>query len=243
MSMRVSRFAILIVAALAFVAGMGAHSVLKSRGLSLRDLVGLSDRSASASPDEKVRNAVMSRQTSAQYVTMRDFFAAYPGEAAVVMFGDSQAAFADWTLLLHRNVANRAIYGETTAGALLRVDAIIAARAKCVVTMLGIGDLAAGRSVQSAAQDYARILEKLAASGTQVIVQSVLLTEPPYALNDKIRELNDKVRGACRSNCTYVDLGGIVSPGATIDGVHLKPATYRAWADTLKPVLAARCAG
>lgn len=195
--MRLSKFVLLIVLGLAFIAGMGAHNAMVSRGISWRDAFRRSD------PDKKVRDAIESRQTSAQYVAVRDFFAEFPGDANVVMFGDSQIAFADWQLLLDIAAANRGIYGDTTAGALLRVGSIIAARPKCVVTMLGTGDLAVGRSVESTARDYSLILDRLTASGTEVIVQSTLLTEPPYSHNQKVSELNTKMQAACRSRCLF----------------------------------------
>lgn len=233
--MRLSKLVLLIVLGLAFIAGMAAHSAMVSRGISWRNISGLGD------PDEKVRNAIKGRQTSAQYVAIRNFFAEFPGKADLVMFGDSQVAFADWPLLLDRTVANRGIYGETTAGALLRVDSIIAAHPKCVAIMLGTGDLAVGRSVESAARDYSSILDRLAASGTQVIVQSTLLTEPPYSLNEKVKELNTKLRAACLGKCLFLNLDSIITPGSTIDGVHLKPGTYKKWAEELKPIATAHC--
>ena len=233
--MRPAKLVILIVLVFAFMAGIATHSAMVSRGISLRSVLGRADSTG------KVDAAIAARQTSAQYTTIRDLFAEFPGDAHIVMFGDSQIAFADWPLLLNIAVANRGIYGETTAGALLRVDAITAGHPKCVVTMLGIGDLAVGRSVESTAQDYSSILDRLGASGATVLVQSVLPTEPPYSLNQKVTELNTKVRAACRGNCMFLDLDRIVTPGATIDGVHLKPKTYRKWAEELKPVITARC--
>lgn len=233
--MRLSKFVSLIVLGVSFIAGMAAHSGMVSHGISWRRVFGPSD------PAEEVRNAIRSRQTSSQYVATRDFFAEFPGDANVVMFGDSQIAFADWRLLLGTAASNRGIYGETTAGALLRVDLIIAAHPKCVVTMLGIGDFAAGRNVESAAHDYSLILDRLVASGTEVIIQSTLPTEPSYSLNQKVMELNTKLKAACRSRCLFLDLDHIITPGSTIDGIHLKPETYKKWAEELKPIMAAHC--
>jgi hypothetical protein len=85
--MRLSKFVLLIVVELVFIAGMATHSIMKKRGISLRDVFGLSD------PAEKVRSAIKSRQTSA-HVAVLDFFAAFPGDANVVMFGDSQITFS-----------------------------------------------------------------------------------------------------------------------------------------------------
>ena len=233
--MRLPKLVMLVVIAFAFIAGMAAHSAMVSRGISLRSVFGRVDQT------EKVGAAIAARQTSAQYVAIREFFAEFPGDASIVMFGDSQIAFADWPLLLNTAVANRGIYGETTAGALRRVDAIAAAHSKCVVTMLGIGDLAVGRSVESTARDYSLILDRLTASGSKILVQSVLPTEAPYSLNQKVMELNTKVRAACRGNCLFLDLDRIVTPGATIDGVHLRPTTYKKWAEKLKPAIVAHC--
>lgn len=235
--MRLSKFVLPIVMGVAFIAGMATHSIMVHHGISWRDAFGRSDS------DEKVRDAIKSRQTSAQYVAIRDFFAEFPSDANVVMFGDSQIAFADWPLLLHSAVANRGIYGDTTAGALLRVDSIVAGHPKCVVTMLGIGDFAIGRSVEGTAHDYSSILDRLVASGTEVIVQSTLPTEPPYSLSEKVGELNTKLQAACRSStrCLFLDLDRIFTPGSTIDGVHLRPNTYKKWADELKPIITTHC--
>jgi lysophospholipase L1-like esterase len=235
--MRLPKFVFLIVIGLAFISGMIAHSAIVNHGISWRKSIGF------FIPDEKVRAEILSRQTSAQYITIRDFFAEFPGDANVVMFGDSQIAFADWPLLLGTSVANRGIYGETAAGALLRVNSIIASHSKCIATMLGIADLSVGRSVESTAEDYSAILDRLVTSGRQVIIQSTLPTEPPYSLNPKVAELNSKLQVSCssRSRCMFLDLNRIIAPGSTIDGIHLRPSTYRAWAEELKPVIAARC--
>ena len=107
--------------------------------------------------------------------------------------------------------------------------------------MLGIADLAVGRSVENTIRDYSSILDRLAGSGTEVVVQSVLPTEPPYLLNKKVGELNTKLKAACHNRCTFLDLDRIFTPGATIDGVHLKPSTYKKWAKMLKPVITAHC--
>jgi lysophospholipase L1-like esterase len=233
--MLTSRLFAVVLIGLAFIAGMAMHSAMVRHGVALCDVVGFFDSS------QKIRNAVESRQTSPQYVAIRDFFAEFPGHSRVVMFGDSQIAFADWPLLLDIPVANRGICGDTSAGALLRVDSIIAAHPQCVVTMFGIGDLAAGRSVESTAYDYSSLLDRLTAAGTQVLVQSTLPTEPPYSLSQKVKGLNNRVEAACRSNCLFMDLSHIITPGSTIDGVHLRPNTYKKWAEDIKPVLTARC--
>ena len=235
--MRRSRFVLLIVIGLAFIAGMGLHSAMGSRGTSWGDLFRFFDSAA------RVHDALQNRQTSPQYVAVRDFFAAFPSHAQIIMFGDLQIAFADWRLLLDTDVANRGIYGDTTAGALLRVDFIVAAPPKCVTTMLGIGDFAVGRSVENTARDYSSILDRFNISDIKVIVQSTLPTEPPYSLNQKVSELNMTLKRICLngSNCLFLDLEGILTPGATIDGVHLRPSTYKKWAEQLKPMLTAHC--
>lgn len=235
--MQRSKFVLLIVIALSFVAGMAAHSAMVKWGISWRDAVWLADRA------EKTHAAIKSRQTSTQYIAVRDFFNEFPGNAKVIMFGNSQIAFADWPLLLDIPAANRGIYGETTAGALLRVDSITAAHPKCVVTMLGIADLAVGRSVGSTARDYSSILDRLTSSGSDVIVQSILPTEPPYSLNKKVKELNTMVQAACRTKCQFLDLDAIITRGSTIDGVHLRPSTYQKWAQALRPLITAHCSG
>ena len=235
--MRHSKLVLLIVLGLAFIGGMATQSAMMKRGISWRDVLRRSD------PSEKIRVAIQSRQTSAQYVAIRDFFAEFPGDANVIMFGDLQIAFADWHVLLDTDVANRGIYGETTAGALLRVNSILAAHPKCIVTMLGTGDFAVGRSVEDTAHDYELILDRLAASQTQVIVQSTPLTEPPYSLNEKVSELNTRLQAACRggNRCYFLNLDSIITPGSTIDGVHLRPSTYKRWAEELKPIITAHC--
>ena len=86
--MRLPKFVLLIVIGLAFISGMVAHSAIVNHGISWRRAVGF------FIPEEKVRAAILSRQTSAQYIATRDFFAAFPGDSNVVMFGDSQIAFA-----------------------------------------------------------------------------------------------------------------------------------------------------
>ena len=232
--MRLSKFILSVV--LGFIAGLATHGAMVRHGLSLHNPFG-----HAADPAQTLNAAIKSRQSTPQYVAIRGFFAAFPSHANLVMFGDSQIAFADWQELLDSPTANRGIYGDTTAGALLRVDSIIAGHPKCVATELGIGDFAIGRDIESTAHDYSLILDRLVASGAMVLVQSTLPTEPPYALSDKVKDLNNKIQAACHGRCSFVDLDNIITPGSTIDGVHLQPNTYKKWAAKLKPLIAAHC--
>lgn len=233
--MRFSKFIFPLVVGLAFLAGIVTHKIMQRYGISLRNTLGIVDSAA------LVRNNIIKRRTSSQYVAIRDFFEAYPGHSDVIMFGGSRIAFADWALLLGRPVSNRGIYGDTTESALLRINPIIAAHAKCVVTMLGIGDFAAGRSVESTFSDYAAIIDRLTKSGTTVLVQSTLPSEAPYTLGPLVKDLNLRLRKSCKDRCLFLDLDNLAKPGWTIDGAHLKPATYAKWAEELKPVVAANC--
>jgi len=71
-----------IVTVVGFIAGMAAHSAMVSRGISLRSVLGRGDQT------DKVGAAIAARQTSAQYVAIREFFAQFPGKTNIVLFCD-----------------------------------------------------------------------------------------------------------------------------------------------------------
>jgi hypothetical protein len=232
---------IVVAAVLGLGVGFYLHSAAVSHGFSARALIARMVGVTFEPPGPPV--------PTPYYDLLTPVYAALPRHAAVVMLGDSITALMDWNALLPSfDIANRGIPGDTTNGVLNRIDSIIAMHPRCVAVMLGVNDLYVKRSVRQLFQDYSAIVDRLATSGSTVIVQSTLTTSQYYAsLNGSVIDVNRSLAEMCRrsSRCLYLDLNSTVaSTGAiadSIDGVHLGPKSYKIWASTLAPVLNASC--
>jgi lysophospholipase L1-like esterase len=184
------------------------------------------------------------QQPSAQYIYKKSFFEEHGQRADIVMIGDSLTDAAEWhELFPGRKIANRGIYGDSTAGVLERLDSILATKAGKAFIMLGINDIVAGVDVETIAENYRSIVEQLAGHGMRPYIQSTLLAAENYEQhNASVLELNRLLKKIADENdaVTYIDLNGDLAQDAllnaryTVDGVHLNGLGYTIWLDRIK---------
>jgi len=178
----------------------------------------------------------------------------YPTQHAdIVMLGDSLTAEAEWRELLPgRDVVNRGVAGQTAAEILARIDDVRRLRPRIVIIMAGINDLSIGQSPVQVAATYAALVDSLAAPETTILVQPVIhvahdrdaMGLPRFwrnRRNDKIAELNDKIRAlAAERRLRFLDVNATLAPTGelsdemTTDGTHLRAKAYLLWAEAVE---------
>jgi len=170
----------------------------------------------------------------------------------IIFLGNSITDGGEWFELLgNKKCLNRGISGDVTEGVLLRLPGITRVKPAKIFLLIGINDIARGKSVQEVTANYRLILEKIKAEtpATKVFIESVLPvnygTVKMASLKDKtplILELNVNLRAlAAEYNYTYVDLFTLMADENknlpekySVDGLHLKYAAYKAWADAIR---------
>lgn len=175
---------------------------------------------------------------------------------SIVFLGDSLTDGCEWNELLSINVAeNRGISGDKTYGVLSRLDNIIASNPQKIFIMIGINDIAEGRSTESIVSDYDNIITiiKNRLPNTEIFIQSVLpvnYEQYRYSYNEnvflqdsnKIPYLNNEIKAmATKHSANFIDLYKVmvtkensIKKEVTNDGIHLNGEGYKTWRETIK---------
>lgn len=168
----------------------------------------------------------------------------------VVMVGDSLTERAEWWELLDRPVANRGIAGDTVARVRARLDDVVALDPGVVFLLIGVNDLLAGATPEALATGHAALVAELRRRlpRARIVVESLLPIRDTRVARDAaltsatVRRANELLQqGAARAGAEWFDVHagladatGELDARYTIDGLHLSPAGYRAWADLLR---------
>ena len=168
-----------------------------------------------------------------------------PGEADVVMLGDSITAATQWhELMSDVKVINRGVEGDTIRSAYLRLAEVLRRRPKKIFAMLGINDVRAGRSHSAILADYEALIHVVRARKVDLYMESILYLGPDAGgarFNAEIKSINDGLRDLCAANSVhYIDLIPVLCPSGqldkqvTMDGLHLNGLGYLLWAEALR---------
>jgi len=172
-------------------------------------------------------------------------------ENAFVFVGNSISDGAEWHEYLNEQCLNRGISGDVTDGVLLRLTDITRLQPKKVFLMIGINDLAKGKSVDYVFNNHQKIYEQIKKESpqTQVYIQSVLPVNDCYKRFNNhtnkgvmVDDLNKKLKSFCsKSGLTYIDLHAVFSDAdgklrkdLTEDGLHLNGRGYQVWIHFIK---------
>jgi lysophospholipase L1-like esterase len=177
-------------------------------------------------------------------VSLRAGFGSSPDRGNTVMLGDSITASGFWNdLFPGKAIANRGISGDTIEGIRNRIGGIIQMKPEKVFIMAGINNLLRGSSAEQVFPMYADVVRELRSAGSQVFVESTLLTAANFrpAVNTEVRKPNDKLQKFCSIEraCKFIDLNTRLAPDGQLefssDGLHLSSAGYEHWRDEIAP--------
>ncbi len=174
-------------------------------------------------------------------------------EPAIVALGDSLTAGygvapdESWPALLQTELAregyryrvvNAGVSGDTTAGALRRLDWVLRVRPEIAMVALGANDGLRGLPVTAMARNLETIVERLRASGTAVLLAGMRV--PPNYGDDYAREFATAFADvARRTHVTLMPflLDGVAAKAALnqADGIHPNAAGHRVIAEHVWP--------
>jgi lysophospholipase L1-like esterase len=170
----------------------------------------------------------------------------------VIFLGNSITEGGNWKQLLgDTTIINRGIGGDNTFGVLKRLDDITRRKPSKLFILIGINDLSKDIPPAVIAANYQQIIRRVKqeSPATRTYVQSILPLNttvqnfpPRYHKQAAVHETNRLIRTlAASEKVTYINLVPLLSDAQqrlkaeyTGDGLHLKTAGYRQWADYLK---------
>ncbi len=182
----------------------------------------------------------------------RDDAAHPPPAHGIVFVGSSSIRF--WTTLATdfpgRPVIGRGFGGSELADSVYYFDRLVQPyQPRTVVLYAGENDLAAGKSPEAVAADFAAFCAKLHAALPAAHLYYLAMKPSPlrWALRDKFERGNSLIAAACARDPrrTFVDvyhamLGPDGQPRPELyrdDRLHMKPAGYALWVRLLTPLL------
>jgi len=201
--------------------------------------------------DQSIQN-----KYSTYYYQKKSLFEQLPNtENEIIFLGDSITEGCNWSELLQDPcIKNRGISGDVTDGVLDRLEEVTESKPQRIFLMIGINDLARGRSVDYVLNNIKKIYKavKDKSPGTELLIQSVLPVNPDFTLfpdhvnkSREIIEINNNLKKICAHySLNYVDIYSQLadakqklSPEYTNDGLHLTGAGYIIWGNILKDYL------
>ena len=180
-----------------------------------------------------------------QHMRRSQFEVASPIDADLLFLGDSITEFGLWNEWFPgRSVVNRGIAGDTSQGVLDRLDRSIG-RQRLLFLLIGTNDLTRDVPVARIAANVRLIVRRCLAEapGTRLFLQGVMPRAASYrgrieALNGSYREI------AAATGATFIDLFPLLADGSgairgeySADKLHLTGPAYRAWVDTIGPLV------
>lgn len=197
--------------------------------------------------------AVDSGYLNSHYTQRLDFFRKMPNRKGEIAFvGNSITEGGKWQeLFQQKNIINRGISGDVTYGILARLDEVLESKPAKVFLLSGVNDMKRGTPNEVILNNFKRmiVMVKTQSPKTTLYMQSVLpvnegMLPAIYAQvkNAKINDLNQKLEALCKEmGVNYINLHpaladekGSLKKELSIDGLHLRQASYVLWANELK---------
>jgi lysophospholipase L1-like esterase len=195
-------------------------------------------------------------QYSSYYYQKKSLFEQLPNsENEIIFLGNSITDGCNWAELLQDpRIKNRGISGDVTDGVLDRLREVTESKPKKIFLMIGINDLARGRSVDYVLNNIKRIIKAIQdqSPGTELFIQSVLPVNPDFTVfpdhvnkSHEVKEVNQGLIKICAHyELQYIDIYSHLtdkeqklSADYTNDGLHLTGAGYIVWGNILKKYL------
>ena len=149
-------------------------------------------------------------------------------------------------MFFYAKILNRGFSGDVTDGVLDRLEEVIESKPSAIFIMIGVNDLARGRSVDYIVSNYRQILEKIVSDSkdSKIYIQSVLpvndefqkfknhvnKTKQILSVNKNLKRLSNQY------SAKYIDLFQLfamennkLNPKYSNDGLHLTGDGYLLW--------------
>ncbi|MCM4166551.1 hypothetical protein KCTC52924_03488 [Arenibacter antarcticus] len=187
------------------------------------------------------------------YQRKAQFEAAPDTEDEIIFLGNSITEGGNWEALFpNKNVVNRGISGDVTAGILNRLSEVISSQPQKIFLLIGTNDLARGETESYVVDHVASILQEIKneSENTELFLQNILPVNPAvgdkFSGHKKNQQLIVSVNRVLselskRMNITFIDLHknfsnskGVLKPRYTDDGLHLNKKGYQKWKRVLK---------
>lgn len=197
--------------------------------------------------------AIDSGYLNSHYTQRLDFFRKMPNRKCEIAFvGNSLTEGGKWQELIRKkNIINRGISGDVTYGILARLDEVLASKPKKIFLLSGVNDMKRGTPNDVILANFKRmiVMVKTQSPKTKLYMQSLLpvneaMLPATYTQvkNSKINDLNQKLEALCREmgvfyinlHPAFADEKGNMKKELSLDGLHLKHASYVYWAEELK---------
>lgn len=169
-------------------------------------------------------------------------------EGGIVFLGDSLTDYVPFNELLPGlPVINRGIAGDSTLGALKRIDEVISLKPAKLFILLGTNDIVYSMSAERTAENLTEIIRKVQkdSPSTKIYLETLMPTNPKFEThrpNDVINSRNEKIKSVAKeTGCALVDThthmaeGGILPDKYTVDGVHFSGEGIVRWVEFLVP--------
>lgn len=183
-------------------------------------------------------------------------FRSLPNEANEIIFlGDSITDGCNWSEMFHDlRIKNRGISADITDGVLDRLDEVVESKPLKIFLMIGVNDLARGKTVDHIVRNIERILDTIQKETprTEIYLESLLPVNPVFELaknhTNKTAEIiainTDLKKMAKDRKLTFVDLHSLfktesdmLNPEYTNDGLHLTGKGYLVWKSAIERYL------
>ena len=177
---------------------------------------------------------------STYYYQRKSLFEKLPNsENEIIFLRNSISDGCNWSELFNNpKILNRGISGDVTDSVLDRLDEITGSKPSAIFMMIGVNDLARGRSVEYIVSNHQQILDRIVSDSkrTKMYVQSVLPVNDEFPKfknhvnkTKQILSVNEKLKKiSSRYGATYIDLFSVftmennkLNPKYSNDGLHL----------------------
>lgn len=173
----------------------------------------------------------------------------------IILLGDSITDGCEWNEIFEDpRIKNRGIGGDTTDGVIDRLDEVVESHPSKIFLMIGVNDLAQGKTVDQVVSNIKRIIQIIQekTAKTKIYLEGILRVNPDFDLNKdhtnktaEIISVNNSLKQIEQaSGNTYVDLYSLfktednkLNPDYTNDGLHLMGKAYLLWKSEIEKYL------